>query len=268
MRCRKKALIIYGRISVAWRTIGRVHWWGVRENRRPTAAAVAVVLNARKHIFGHLWRGSDERGYRGHGRCCDGDGSRLWGLIFTATWCRWRFLARRYGGFSVRTGALLKLLKTRLKLFAWKFPSYVSFLFFAFFLWFWFCLFDSFSNFWVWPTVISLSNPVLYPSALGKIRDLCPVLVWMCGRAEGAACARVLSGRGALLLLWNGYGARRCLHAWWCCCVCIMRWEHGRKSEKARGGTKGFQFGGSWSARVDSSLFLLSLKIVCWFKII
>ncbi len=40
-------------------------------------------------------------------------------------------------------------------------------------------------------TVVALSNAVLYPPALGKVRDLGPVLVGVGGAAEGAAGAVV-----------------------------------------------------------------------------
>jgi hypothetical protein len=57
-------------------------------------------------------------------------------------------------------------------------------------------------------TIVTLGNPVLNSSALGKIWYLCPVLVWVCARAKGAAgivCGRVLGrscpGEGVLVAI-------------------------------------------------------------------
>lgn len=59
-------------------------------------------------------------------------------------------------------------------------------------------------------TIVALGNAVLYPAALGKIRNLGPILIGICGTAESAAgaVAGVLPGsrssRVGVLVLRHG----------------------------------------------------------------
>lgn len=65
------------------------------------------------------------------------------------------------------------------------------------------------------PTVVALRNPVLYPPAFCEVRDLRPVLIWICAGAEGTACAMCCWVLLRLLLhgiLWIASEARMASH--------------------------------------------------------